>query len=141
LRHKVLKNKITSLVFHPLPVASGDKVKALKSAPKKDKAAINEAVALLLALKGRLKQIQDEASKEGNERKAFRAGFEDLMLRKFFYVPAFEIYGGVGGLYDYGPPGCAIKANFLDLWRKHFVLNEHMLEVDTTALTPEIVLK
>lgn len=45
------------------------------------------------------------------------------------------------GLFDYGPPGCAVKANLLDYWRQHFVLEENMLEVDCTCLTPEIVLK
>lgn len=35
-----------------------------------------------------------EANAERDARKAVRAGFEDLMLRKFFYVPSFEIYGG-----------------------------------------------
>ena len=48
---------------------------------------------------------------------------------------------GVAGLYDYGPTGCAIKANLLSEWRKHFVLEENMLEVDCSALTPEPVLK
>jgi glycyl-tRNA synthetase len=38
-------------------------------------------------------------------------------------------------------PGCALQANVIDLWRKHFVLEEDMLEVDCTALTPEEVLK
>jgi glycyl-tRNA synthetase len=47
----------------------------------------------------------------------------------------------VKGLYDYGPPGCAVKNNLLQYWRQHFVLEENMLEVETTALTPEIVLK
>jgi glycyl-tRNA synthetase len=66
----------------------------------------------------------------------------DAMLRRrMFYTPSFEIYGGVGGLYDYGPPGCALQANIVDLWRKHFVLEEDMLEVDCTALTPHEVLK
>lgn len=66
----------------------------------------------------------------------------DAMLRRrMFYTPSFEIYGGVGGLYDYGPPGCALQANIIDLWRKHFVLEEDMLEVDCTALTPHDVLK
>lgn len=58
-----------------------------------------------------------------------------------FYTPSFEIYGGVGGLYDYGPPGCSLQANIVDLWRKHFVLEEDMLEVDCTVLTPHEVLK
>ena len=29
----------------------------------------------------------------------------------------------------------------IDLWRKHFVLNESMLEMECTNLTPEVVLK
>ncbi|KAJ1346947.1 Glycine--tRNA ligase [Parelaphostrongylus tenuis] len=37
--------------------------------------------------------------------------------------------------------GCALKANMLHEWRKHFVLEEGMLEVDCTSLTPEPVLK
>lgn len=45
------------------------------------------------------------------------------------------------GLYDYGPPGCAVKANLLDYWRQHFVLEENMLEVDCSCLTPEVVLE
>ncbi|PHH61837.1 hypothetical protein CDD81_7940 [Ophiocordyceps australis] len=66
----------------------------------------------------------------------------DAMLRRrMFYTPSFEIYGGVAGLYDYGPPGCALQANIVDLWRKHFVLEEDMLEVDCTVLTPHEVLK
>ena len=48
--------------------------------------------------------------------------------RRLFYTPAFDIYGGVSGLYDYGPPGCALTNNIVDIWRKHFVLKENMLE-------------
>lgn len=66
----------------------------------------------------------------------------DAMLRRrLFYTPSFEIYGGVAGLYDYGPPGCSLQANIVDLWRKHFILEEDMLEVDCTVLTPHEVLK
>ena len=48
---------------------------------------------------------------------------------------------GVAGLYDYGPSGCAIEANVLNLWRSHFVLEEQMLEIKSTQLTPHVVLK
>lgn len=54
-------------------------------------------------------------------------------------MPSFEIYGGEKGLFDYGPPLTALQSNFVDLWRKHFVLREKMLEVDTTIITPEPV--
>lgn len=70
-----------------------------------------------------------------------RASLESLMKRRLFYTPAFDIYGGVSGLYDYGPPGCALTNNIVDIWRKHFVLKENMLEVDCTMLTPYEVLK
>ncbi|GAM27924.1 hypothetical protein SAMD00019534_111000 [Acytostelium subglobosum LB1] len=76
-----------------------------------------------------------------NKEVNIRAGVEDLMKRRFFITPAFQIYGGVAGLYDYGPPGCAIKANLISYWRQHFANYEDMLEIDCTALTPEIVLK
>lgn len=70
-----------------------------------------------------------------------REALEQLLKRRFFFAPAFEIYGGVSGLYDYGPPGCAFQANVIDTWRKHFILEEDMLEVDCTMLTPHEVLK
>ena len=75
------------------------------------------------------------------EEKFDRSALEDLVKRRFYYGPSFSIYGGYAGLYDFGPMGCAMKANFLSSWRQHFVLEENMLEVDTTILTPEPVLR
>ncbi len=67
---------------------------------------------------------------------------ENVMKRRFFVIPAFEIYNnGVAGLYDYGPTGCALKNNIETYWREHFILEESMLEISGTCLTPEIVLK
>lgn len=68
-----------------------------------------------------------------------KAALDDLLLKRFFYAPAFEIYGGVAGLYDYGPPGSALQANIIAEWRKHFIVEESMLELDTTIMTPEKV--
>ncbi|OIW33404.1 glycyl-tRNA synthetase-like protein [Coniochaeta ligniaria NRRL 30616] len=70
-----------------------------------------------------------------------KAVLDSMLRRRMFYTPSFEIYGGVSGLYDYGPPGCALQANIVDQWRKHFVLEEDMLEVDCSVLTPHEVLK
>lgn len=63
------------------------------------------------------------------------------MKRRFFYGLAFDIYGGVAGLYDLGPMGCALQSNILAEWRQHFILEEQMLEISATMLTPERVLK
>jgi len=46
---------------------------------------------------------------------------------------------GVAGLYDYGPPGSSLQANIIAEWRKHFIVEEHMLELDTTIMTPASV--
>jgi len=70
-----------------------------------------------------------------------KAILDAMLRRRMFYTPSFEIYGGVGGLYDFGPPGCSLLTNITDIWRKHFILEEDMLEVDCTALTPHEVLK
>ncbi|KFG79522.1 glycyl-tRNA synthetase 1 [Metarhizium anisopliae] len=77
-----------------------------------------------------------------------RPQFESLLKRRFFFTEAFEVYrtapnykGDNRGLYDYGPPGCGMLANVVNEWRKHFVIEENMLEVDCTAITPEAVLK
>ena len=70
-----------------------------------------------------------------------RATVESLLRRRLFFTQSFEIYGGYVGLYDYGPPGCALQANVIDMWRKHFVLQEDMLEVDCPAITPHEILK
>ncbi|KAL8999988.1 MAG: hypothetical protein Q9169_001233 [Polycauliona sp. 2 TL-2023] len=70
-----------------------------------------------------------------------RQVLDSMLRRRMFYTPAFEVYGGVSGLYDYGPPGCSLQANIIETWRKHFVLEEDMLEVDCTMLTPHEVLK
>lgn len=70
-----------------------------------------------------------------------RPQLDSLLRRRLFYTPAFEVYGGISGLYDYGPPGCSLQANIIDTWRKHFVLEEDMLEVDCVMLTPHEVLK
>jgi glycyl-tRNA synthetase (class II) len=46
---------------------------------------------------------------------------------------------GVAGLYDYGPPGSSLEANIISEWRKHFIIDEHMLELSTTVMTPASV--
>mmetsp|Transcript_29931 Transcript_29931/g.39331 ORF Transcript_29931/g.39331 Transcript_29931/m.39331 type:complete len:738 (-) Transcript_29931:294-2507(-) len=119
-------------------VKQGNVVKMLKrdgGAPD----AIAREVAVLKDLK-----VQLEAAKaqEGPEEGSLdRKVVEDLLLRRMFVVPSFEIHGSVAGLFDLGPPACALKANVVNEWRKHFVIQEGMLEMECTCLTPEVVLK
>lgn len=126
-------------VFHTNSLYfQGDLIRQLKAtgAPDLD---VKQAVA---ELKLRKKTLEDkELSLAPNLITFDRAKMEDLLKRRFFYDQSFAIYGGVAGQFDFGPMGCAFKANLLQNWRQFFVLEEQMLEVDCTILTPEPVLK
>ncbi|TYJ40300.1 hypothetical protein E1A91_A04G130400v1 [Gossypium mustelinum] len=128
--------------------AHGNAVRALKAA-KATKQEIDAAIEALNSLKLEKSSIEKQlqAAVSGSDgdgalsREAFRQAAVNTLERRLFYIPSFKIYRGVAGLYDYGPPGCAVKSNVLAFWRQHFVLEENMLEVDCPCVTPEVVLK
>jgi glycyl-tRNA synthetase len=64
-----------------------------------------------------------------------------LCKRRGFIYPAYEIYGGIAGLYDYGPLGTALKGNIADLWRKIYALQEGFVEIDGDNVGPEAIFK
>src|SRR5512143_2821824 len=64
-----------------------------------------------------------------------------LCKRRGFIWPAYEIYGGIAGLYDYGPMGAAMKNNIIHVWRKAYTLGEGFVEIDADTIGPEIVFK
>uniref|UniRef100_G3VL28 Glycine--tRNA ligase n=1 Tax=Sarcophilus harrisii TaxID=9305 RepID=G3VL28_SARHA len=118
--------------------AGGDLVRKLKEdkAPQVD---IDRAVAELKARKRILEA--KELALQPKDDIVDRVKMEDTLKRRFFYDQAFAIYGGVSGLYDLGPVGCALKNNIIHIWRQHFIQEEQILEIDCTMLTPEPVLK
>ncbi|XAR48248.1 Glycine--tRNA ligase [Bertholletia excelsa] len=125
--------------------AQGNTVRHLKASgaakPEID-AAVQALNALKLEKASIESQLQAAVSSDGSlGRDAFRQAVVNTLERRLFYIPSFKIYRGVAGLYDYGPPGCAVKSNVLAFWRQHFVLEENMLEVDCPCVTPEVVLK
>lgn len=115
----------------------GDLVRSLKQsgAPDLD---VKKAV---VELKARKKILEDKELSLIPNVTFDRAKMEDLLKRRFFYDQSFAIYGGITGQFDFGPMGCAMKANMLHAWRSFFILEEQMLEVDCSMLTPEPVLK
>ncbi|XP_056594311.1 glycine--tRNA ligase [Triplophysa dalaica] len=128
-------------ILAPLRLAvkeQGELVRQLKTenAPDVD---IAKAVAELKARKRILEA--KELSLQPKDDIVDRTKMEDTLKRRFFYDQAFAIYGGVSGLYDFGPVGCALKNNILQVWRQHFIQEEQILEIDCTMLTPEPVLK
>jgi glycyl-tRNA synthetase len=61
----------------------------------------------------------------------------ELAKRRGFLWPSYEIYGGVGGLWDYGPLGALLKAKIEDVWREIFVVGEGSLPVETPTIGVE----
>lgn len=70
---------------------------------------IAEAVAALQALK--LDAATKAAVLQSGKASFNRKSFDELVVRKMFVIPSFEIHGGVKGLFDLGPPACALKVS------------------------------
>ncbi len=65
-----------------------------------------------------------------------------LCKRRGFIYQSNEIYGGIQGLYDYGPLGVELKNNLKNAWWKSIVYNRDDVEgLDTSILTHPDVLK
>ncbi|KAJ1569818.1 Glycine--tRNA ligase 1, mitochondrial [Nowakowskiella sp. JEL0078] len=117
-------------------------------------AAVNEQVETICAFKpssvsketlgpevAKLKSVFKSNNNALANRNFDRSALDAVLTRRFFFAPSFQIYGGVAGFFDYGPSGCALQNNILDVWRKHFVLEEDMLEIDCTNITTDNVFK
>ncbi|MCD6248341.1 MAG: glycine--tRNA ligase [Hadesarchaea archaeon] len=65
----------------------------------------------------------------------------EIAKRRGFIWPAFELYGGVAGFYDFGPLGTLLKEKIIQKWREYFVIREGFFEIDSPSITPEEVLK
>jgi glycyl-tRNA synthetase len=58
-----------------------------------------------------------------------------LAKRRGFIYPGSDVYGGLSGVWDYGPLGVALKRNIMQLWWKMFVDDrEDMYGVDAAIL-------
>ena len=58
-----------------------------------------------------------------------------LTKRRGFIYPGSEIYGGLAGVYDYGPLGALLKNNIRDSWIKFFVTSrDNMYLIDAPIL-------
>lgn len=64
-----------------------------------------------------------------------------LCKRRGFVWPSFEIYGGVAGMYDFGPLGLELKNNIVEVWRDVYKRGEGFIEIDSETVSPEAVFK
>ena len=92
----------------------GEVVRELKKKGKDDpdfKKALVELEKIKAAVEAKQKELKPAKIEFPRER------FNRLMAQRFFIAPSFEIYGGIAGLYDLGPPGTHIinshNSNFL----------------------------
>lgn len=61
----------------------------------------------------------------------------ELGRRRGFMWPAFELYGGAAGFYDYGPLGATLKRRIEDIWRQFFVIQEGFAEIEAPTIGVE----
>ncbi|MFB3766178.1 MAG: glycine--tRNA ligase [Methanotrichaceae archaeon] len=61
----------------------------------------------------------------------------ELARRRGFLWPAFELYGGAAGFYDYGPLGAPLKRRIEDTWRQFFVIQEGFVEIEAPTIGVE----
>ena len=64
-----------------------------------------------------------------------------LCKRRGFIWPSFEVYGGVAGMFDYGPLGCILKNNIVEAWRAIYKGREGFIEIDSETVNPKDVFK
>nr|AIF01073.1 glycyl-tRNA synthetase (GARS, glyS1) [uncultured marine group II/III euryarchaeote KM3_141_C05] len=64
-----------------------------------------------------------------------------LLKRRGVIFPAFEIHGGVAGLFDYGPVGGRLLRKVQQAWREHWLALGNIVEIDSPTLTPHSVLE
>ncbi|MBN1323724.1 MAG: glycine--tRNA ligase [Methanotrichaceae archaeon] len=61
----------------------------------------------------------------------------ELARRRGIMWPAFELYGGAAGFYDYGPLGALLKRKIEDTWRRFFVIGEGFAEIEAPTIGVE----
>ena len=76
------------------------------------------------------------AEQQGQALKVSEKVFE-VGKRRGIVWPAFEIYGGVKGFYEYGPYGALIKRNIENILRNYYIVEENCFEIETPTLTNE----
>ena len=65
-----------------------------------------------------------------------------LCKRRGFIFQSNEIYGGLQGLYDYGPLGVELKNNLKKSWWHSMIYERDDIEgIDSSILTNQLVLK
>jgi glycyl-tRNA synthetase len=65
-----------------------------------------------------------------------------IAKKRGFIFPSSDIYGGLSGIYDFGPLGFLMKKKLIDYWREFFIRNDdNIFEIETSIIMPESALE
>jgi len=64
-----------------------------------------------------------------------------IALKRGFFFPTAEIYGGKAGFFTYGHLGKLMKNKFENLWRSYFLRDENFYEIQSNNILPNDVFK
>ncbi|MBT5391645.1 MAG: glycine--tRNA ligase [Euryarchaeota archaeon] len=64
-----------------------------------------------------------------------------MLKRRGILLPAFEIYGGAKGLYDFGPVGGRLRNKVNQAWLNHWLSMGNIVEISCPTVTPYSVLE
>ena len=74
-------------------------------------------------------------NEETNNKEKLMEKIVALCKRRGFIFPGSDIYGGITGMWDYGPAGSLMRKNIKDLWWKENVqLRDDMVGVDAAII-------
>lgn len=62
-----------------------------------------------------------------------------IARQRGFIWPSSELYGGIAGFFDYGHVGSLLKHNIENAWRRVFIVEEGMQEIETPNIMPDKV--
>ncbi len=63
----------------------------------------------------------------------------NLAERRGFVFKSYEIYGGVGGFYDFGPLGVLLKNKIKELWLKDILNMPNIYLIETPIIGPRVL--
>lgn len=70
-----------------------------------------------------------------------KLAFKEFCQTKFVFGSSFPPYRPIPGLFDHGPILTSLMNNTIEIWRKMFLFNDRMLEIDTSIISSGEVLR
>lgn len=66
---------------------------------------------------------------------------QGMLRQRGIILPAFDLYGGAKGLYDFGPVGGRLRSRLNQVWLEHWLSLGNVVEISCPTVTPYEVLE